>query len=93
MASEMVERIGALLGALDVTLPRSVDPALSAPLVAGMEASVAFYRVRQRAAREGVARAILDAIREPTSGMVYAGGNSKTARVWRDMIDAALGEG
>lgn len=37
--------------------------------------------------------AILDAIREPTSGMVYAGGNSKTARVWRDMIDAALAEG
>ena len=55
--------------------------------------------LESQAWRDHVARAVLQAIREPTEAMIYAnsegglGFNDQVVRDWQAMIDAALEEG
>lgn len=106
--SEMIERVAAAIDAVDVgyrmTLTRLVDGVRTYELVYGGEAPIEFentddlYEHVAARKREAMARAAIEALRNPTIEMDRAGGKklamalTRQSSIWEAMIDAALAD-
>lgn len=73
--------------------------AWSALLAQGVQCMPELGDVRGEVDMQGLVRAVMQAIREPSEAMIYAnsegglGFNDRVVRDWQAMIDAALEEG